>query len=152
MSIYGLEMNRVPAKTRKCPSDKFYRKGFYRKYSNTVKREGFLTKRQGKTVRIYPKGDAQYIQSACVEGGDVIRTPASARRGELKEYGYAHRLQSAYRHKALEEAIKAYGAGKVYRKLRYVADHFKQTKPVAAKVFAEDRNWVVKKYGSAATA
>jgi hypothetical protein len=69
----------------------------------------------------------------------------------LKAYGYVYRLQTDYRRKALDEAAKAYGAGKVYRKLRYVADHFRKLKPEAAKVFAEDRDWFAKKYGSAAT-
>jgi len=143
-------MSRSPA-TRKCPPGKIYRKGFYRKYSNTVKREGYIVHRQGKTVRVYPKSDAQYIGSACVEGTESVATPKSARPGELKAYGYVYRLQTDYRHKALDTAAKAYGAGKVYRKLRYVADHFRKSKPEAAKVFAEDRDWFAKKYGSAAT-
>ncbi len=145
-------MSRTPAKTRKCPPGKVYRKGFYRKYSNTVKREGYLVKRGGKEVRVFPTSDAQYVGSACVEGTEVVRTPKSARRGELKAYGYVYRLQTDYRHKALDAAAKAYGAGKVYRKLRYVASHFRTTKPEAAKIFAEDRDWFAKKYGSAATA
>jgi hypothetical protein len=144
-------MTRSPAKTRKCPPGKIYRKGFYRKYSNTVKREGYVVQRQGKAVRVYPKGDAQYVGSVCVEGTEPVGTPKSARPGELKAYGYVYRLQTDYRHKALDSAAKVYGAGKVYRKLRYVADHFRKSKPEAAKVFAEDRDWFAKKYGSAAT-
>ena len=144
-------MTRSPAKTRKCPPGKVYRKGFYRKYSNTVKREGYLVKRGGKDVRVYPTSDAQYVSSMCVEGMEPVATPKSARSGELKAYGYMYRLQTDYRHEALDSAAKVYGAGKVYRKLRYVADHFRKLKPEAAKVFAEDRDWFAKKYGSAAT-
>lgn len=140
----------VAANTMKCPPGQVYRRPYLRKYSNTVKREGYLVKRKGVTVRIRPKTNAVQVKGACVtleEAGEGATLEQKAvKKGELLKYGYTFRLPTSVRHEALKRAIYAYGASHVYRKLYTVAKLFKESKPEAARVFAEDRDWVKRNF------
>ena len=68
------------------------------------------------------------------------------RRGELIQFGYSFRLSDEARHKALQKAIKKFGALGVFRKLDAVAKLSKRTVPDASRVFANDRDWVKQNY------
>lgn len=134
----------------KCPPGQVYRRPYLRKYSNTVKREGYLVKRKGVTVRIRPTTNAVQVKGACVTleeagEGDTLEQKA-VKKGELLKYGYSFRLPRNVRHEALKRSIYAYGARHVYRKLYTVAKLFKDSKPDAARVFAEDRDWVKRNF------
>ena len=60
----------------------------------------------------------------------------------LIQYGYSYHLDTSTRHKALEKAIKKFGALGVFRKLDAVAKLALRQAPRAAQVFADDRDWV----------
>jgi hypothetical protein len=132
-------------KTRKCPTGQIYRQGYYRKYSNAVKREGYTVKRGDKMVRIYPQTDAIYIKPTCVDEReafeDEISYTGTLKKGQLLRYGYNFRLPSTSRHEALRKAERVYGAAFIYTTLARVAKLFHESKPGAAKIFAADRDW-----------
>jgi hypothetical protein len=141
---------RPATNTMKCPPGQIYRRPYLRKYSNTVKREGYLVKRKGVTVRIRPKMNAVQVKGSCVsadeaEAGATLEQK-EVKKGELLKYGYTFRLPMSMRHEALKRAIYAYGARHVYRKLYTVAKLFKISKPDAARIFAADRDWVKRNF------
>ena len=142
--------SRSVTNTMKCPPGQIYRRPYLRKYSNTVKREGYLVKRKGVTVRIRPKMNAVQVKGSCVSADEVNEGATleqkSVKKGELLKYGYTFRLPSNVRHEALKRAIYAYGARHVYRKLHTVAKLFKGSKPDAARIFAADRDWVKRNF------
>ena len=102
---------------------------------------------------VKPKKNVTYVSSACIKNrGLPGKGPregegfASLRKGELIKYGYSYRLSNTVRRKALEKAIKAYGALPVYRKLDAVAKLSMRTAPEAHKVFVADRDWIQHNY------
>lgn len=135
-----------PVKTRKCPAGQTYRQGYYRKYSNTVKREGYVVKRGGKMVRVFPQTDAIYIKPTCVDEREALEEEISytgpLKKGQLLRYGYNFRLPTTSRQDALRKAERVYGAAFIHKTLARVAKLFHDSKPEAAKIFATDRDWM----------
>lgn len=136
-----------------CPPGYILRKGYTRKFRNTTKQEGYLVHKFGKVYTVKPKKNVTYVSSACIKNrGLPGKGPregegfASLRKGELIKYGYSYRLSNTVRRKALEKAIKAYGALPVYRKLDAVAKLSMRTAPEAHKVFVADRDWIQHNY------
>jgi hypothetical protein len=118
-----------------------------RKYSNTVKRDGYLVKRGDKMVRIYPQENAIRVASACVDAEEPaapaeLPNISKMQQGLLLRYGYNFRFRQRFRQQALIQAARAYGAAAVYGRLADAAERFKELKPEAAKVFTADRDWV----------
>jgi hypothetical protein len=127
------------------------RKGYRRKYSNSVRRKGFTVKRSGTTYRVYPKVNSASVAPSCVKdtgkaGPGIPKSIGPLRKGELAKYGYSFRESSEKRHEALNKAIKAYGALSVFRKLDAVYKLSENKLPHVAAVFKRDRNWVYSKY------
>jgi len=131
-----------------CKEGEVLRKPFYRKYTNTIKREGYLVKRAGQTVRIRPQKSRFLVRAACVkDGGKNSGTPGVLKKkGILLKYGYAWRLPEENRRQALLRAVGTYGVLDVYTRLDQLAAKFENAKPKAAKVFASDRQWVARKF------
>ncbi len=131
-----------------CKAGEVLRKPFYRKYTNTVKREGYLVKRKGQTVRIRPQKSRFLVRAACVkDAGKVSGTPGVLKKkGVLLKYGYAWRLPEENRREALLRAVGKYGVLDIYTRLDQLAQKFESAKPKAAKVFASDRQWIARKF------
>ena len=132
-----------------CPPGQILRKPYIRKFSNTIKREGFTAKRGNQLVKVKPTKDSTLVPAACIKDRGLKGTLKKGqlgigplRRGELIQYGYSYHLDASARHKALEKAIKKFGALGVFRKLDAVAKLALRQAPRAAHVFAEDRDWV----------
>jgi hypothetical protein len=73
------------------------------------------------------------------------------KEGELSGVGYSATAKASARHRALNKAIKKYGALPTYRKLNAVAVYTKRTSPVRSKTFKTDRNYVGRKVGYKST-
>jgi hypothetical protein len=132
-----------------CPPGEILRKPYIRKFSNTIKREGFTAKRGNQLVKVKPTKDSTLVPAACIKDRGLKGTLRRGqlgigplRRGELIQYGYSYHLDTVTRHKSLEKAIKKFGALGVFRKLDAVAKLALRQAPRAAHVFAEDRDWV----------
>lgn len=141
--------------TKHCPKGYILRAPYKRKFSSTVKKQGFNAKRGGKTVRIYPKANSVVVKAQCVKDlGLPGKGPRSGegiaplREGELSKYGYKDvaNLNREQRRAALKKAIAVYGALGVFRKLDAIAKLTLRTAPDAHTVFAADRDWVKKNY------
>jgi Family of unknown function (DUF5771) len=136
-------------KTLKCPKGTIMRKGYTRKFRQSIAKVGYTVRRKGKMFTVKPKKDMVYVPPACIKDrGLAGKGPLSGtgfgklRKGELIKYGYQYRLADRLRHKALEKAVKAYGALTVYHKLDAVAKLSARTAPDASRIFASDRDWV----------
>lgn len=132
-----------------CPKGYIRRKGYTRKFKPVTKQHGYTVRRKGKVYIAHPKKNATYVVSSCIKDrGLPGKGPregerfAPLRKGELIKYGYQYRLSDSVRHKALERAVKAYGALSVYRKLDAVAKLSVRTAPDASTIFEKDRNWI----------
>lgn len=129
-----------------CPSGYILRKGYTRKFSKNVKSKGFTVRRKGTVYTVRPKANEIMVSASCIKDrglpGKGPNGIGKLRKGELIKYGYQYRLSDANRHKALEKAIKQYGALSVYRKLDAVAKLSVRTAPDASKIFSKDRNWI----------
>lgn len=131
-----------------CKNGEILRKPFYRKYTNTVKRNGYVVKRQGLTVRIRPQKSRFLVRAACVKDtGKASGTPGVLKKkGVLLKYGYAWRLPEDNRREALLRAVGKYGVLDIYTRLDQLAAKFETAKPRAAKVFAGDRQWIARRF------
>ena len=136
--------------TKKCPPGMILRAPYRRRFRNTVRREGYLKRVSGHTVRVHPKKNSTLVEATCIKNRGLPGKQALAigplRRGELIQFGYSFRLPMQTRRKALQKAVKKFGAIGVYRKLDAVAKLSKRTVPDAADVFAGDRDWIRKEY------
>ena len=128
-----------------CPTGYILRRGYTRKFRNSVTSSGFTVRRKGKMFTVHPTTNTIKVSASCIKNksrknkSDRI---GKLRKGELIKYGYQYRLSDRLREKALEKAIEKYGALSVYRKLDAVAKLSVRTAPDASKIFARDRNWV----------
>jgi hypothetical protein len=147
------------SKTRKaCPAGQIRRKGYMREYGSTIKRNGYLVRRSGKTVRVYPKSRKIFVKSRCIEdrglpGKGVAALPGynsivevPLKKGELTKFGYHSSYPKTVRRDALKKAASAYGPLSLYHKLDAVAKLSSRQAPLAAEVFARDRDWVRRTY------
>lgn len=131
-----------------CPPGMIPRKAYVRRYTTKVQQAGFTVRRKdGKSYRVHPKSKSTLVKSKCVKdlgkpGRGNTKGFGPLRKGELARHGYSFRSGEGHRHAALKSAIESYGALGVYRKLNAVAKLTLRTIPDAAKVYAEDRNWL----------
>jgi hypothetical protein len=132
-----------------CPKGYILRKGYTRRFRPSVKTSGFTVRRRGKVYTVRPKANAISVPASCIiDRGLPGKGPTEGegigklRKGELIKYGYQYRLSDSNRERALNKAIKKYGALSVYRKLDAVAKLSLRTAPDASKIFSRDRNWV----------
>lgn len=123
-----------------CPEGYTIRKGYTRKFTKNVKNKGFTVRRKGTVYTVRPKVNSIKVDPVCVK--NRVNGIGKLRKGELIKYGYQYRLSDAIRHKALEKAVKQYGALSVFRKLDAVAKLSVRVAPDASKIFAKDRNWI----------
>ena len=133
-----------------CPEGYIVRKGYTRKFSKTVKSNGFTVRRKGTVYTVHPKANTIKVSPACIKNrgltGKGPNSIGKLRKGELIKYGYQYRLSDSLRQTALKKAIKRYGALTVYRKLDAVGKLSVRTAPDASKIFVRDRNWVKDNY------
>jgi hypothetical protein len=136
--------------TKKCPPGMILRAPYKRRFRNTVRREGYLKRVSGRTVRVHPKKNSTVVEASCVKDRGLPGKQAIGmgplRKGELIQFGYSFRLPTETRHKSLEKAIKKFGAIGVYRKLDAVSKLSTRTLPKASSIFANDRDWVRKNF------
>jgi hypothetical protein len=129
-----------------CPPGYILRKGYTRKFSKNVKSNGYTVRRKGTIYTVRPKANEISVAASCIKDrglpGKGPNSIGKLRKGELIKYGYQYRLSDANRRKALQKAIKQYGAISVYRKLDAVAKLSVRTAPDASKIFSKDRNWI----------
>lgn len=138
---------------KQCPKGYILRKGYTRKFSNTVKREGFTVRRKGKVFTVRPSKNETHVASSCIinrglpgKGPREGEGIGPLRKGALLKYGYSYRLANSTRRAALKKAVNAYGPLSVYRKLNAVAKLSVRTAPDASFIFSKDRNWVRSSY------
>jgi hypothetical protein len=135
-------------KNTRCPPGTVLRKGYTRKFRQSIAQSGYTVRRKGKLYTVRPKMQEVHVAAACIKDrglpgkGPVNGSFAKLRKGELIKYGYQYRLSDRLRHMALEKAIKAYGPLKVFHKLDAVAKLSSRTAPDAHKIFVQDRDWV----------
>jgi hypothetical protein len=136
--------------TKKCPPGMILRAPYKRRFRNTVRRNGYLKRVSGRTVRVHPKKNSTLVEATCIKDrglpGKQVIGIGPLRKGELIQFGYSFRLPKETRRNALKKAIKKFGPVGVYRKLDAVAKLSKRTVPDASNVFTDDRDWVRKEY------
>jgi hypothetical protein len=139
--------------TKKCPSGYILRAPFKRKFSSTVKNQGFNVHKKNKTYRVYPTAHSVLVKAACIKDkGLPGKGPVSGEgigplhKGELTAYGYNVHKTEQERQEDLKKAIEVFGALGVYRKLDAVAKLTKRTAPEASHIFTKDRQWVKANY------
>uniref|UniRef100_A0A6C0AJC5 Uncharacterized protein n=1 Tax=viral metagenome TaxID=1070528 RepID=A0A6C0AJC5_9ZZZZ len=68
------------------------------------------------------------------------------KEGKLIRKGYAVTKSRTARHRALNKAVKSYGALSTFRKLNAASTYTKRTSKGKSKTFRTDRNWVRKTF------
>lgn len=136
-----------------CPAGYILRRGYTRKFKNSVKREGYTVRRKGKLFTVRPKKNSAFVPAQCIKnrglpGKDIKQSEGfgALRKGELIKHGYSYRLANSKRQGALKKAMKSYGPLSVYRKLNAVSKLSIRTAPDASTIFAKDRNWIRNNY------
>ena len=127
-----------------CPKGYIMRKGYTRKFRESLTRSGYTVRRKGKVFTVHPTVHSVHIGEKCI----IDRTHTNdgigkLRKGDLFKYGYQYRLSDRLREKALKNAVKAYGALSVYRKLDAVSKLSVRSAPDASKIFSRDREWIM---------
>jgi hypothetical protein len=136
--------------TKKCPPGMILRAPYKRRFRNTIRRQGYLKRISGRTIRVHPRKNSTLVEATCIKdrglSGKQEIGIGPLRKGELIQFGYSFRLSREARRNALKKAVKKYGPIGVYRKLDAVAKLSKRTLPNASEVFANDRDWVREEY------
>ena len=130
-----------------CPKGYILRKGYTRKFRQSITSSGFTVRRKGKLITVHPKSNAIIVPPGCIKDRALVTTKnvpkmGKLRKGALTKYGYQYRLSDHLRHEALERAIKKYGALAVYHKLDAVTKLSKHAAPDAHIIFQLDREWI----------
>jgi hypothetical protein len=138
-------------KNIKCPPGEILRRGYTRKFRQSVAKTGFTVRRKGKIYTAHPKVNSTYVPPACIKdrglkGKGPVTGIGKLRKGDLIKYGYQYRLSDRLRHAALEKAIKVYGALTVFHKLDAVSKLSVRTAPDASDTFRKDSDWVRQKH------
>jgi hypothetical protein len=157
-------MSTVRKMTRRCPEGYVYRKAYTRRFHTKTRVKGFSVQRKdGTRYKIYPKQKTATVKASCIREKSTerhgrkrsSRSPGLSmnssecqklRRGELFKYNYQYRLPITARRLALKKAIIDQGPIRIFKKLSLASKCAKSTKPVAAKVFAEDASYVEDNY------
>jgi hypothetical protein len=135
-----------------CPPGYTVRKGYTRKFRSSIKNTGYTVRRKGKLYTARPKSNAVYVREGCIKSRSTSNQSNKSkhigklRKGALIKYGYQYRLSDSLREKALIRAIKAYGAKRVYRKLKEVAILSVHKAPEAHSIYVRDHNWIKSNY------
>jgi len=131
-----------------CPPGTVKRKGYTRKFRQSITQSGFTVRRKGKMYTVRPKTNAVYVPSSCIKARGPAGTKSfgKLRKGDLIKYGYQYRLSDRLRHSALERAISVYKAINVFHILDLAAKSSIKSAPDASKTFVRDRNWVHEHY------
>jgi len=132
---------------KECPDGYRSRKSFTRKFRSSITRSGFTVRRKGKLYTVHPTNKSVHVPASCIKiRNESVRNNSrrmsQLRKGDLIRYGYQYRLADRLRHRALEKAIKVYGALSVYHKLDAVAKLSVKSAPDASAIFVKDREWV----------
>ena len=134
-----------------CPPGKVLRRGYVRRYSSKVRKEGITVHRMGKSYKVYPKAKTASIKASCIKGTASAKKTKSKigplRKGELTRLGYSSRIPDEKRHAALKKAVAVYSALGVYRKLDAVAKLTVHSLPTASAIYAKDRDWIRATFG-----
>ena len=126
-----------------CPAGYRKRKGYTRKFRESIKQSGYTVRRKGKLYTVRPKADYVTVPAGCVKKrNSLVKRIGTLRKGDLIKYGYQYRLSDSARHAALVRAVAAYKAESVFHKLDAVAKLSVTRAPDASKIFARDRDWV----------
>jgi hypothetical protein len=144
-------MNTQTNRSRKvCPPGMILRSAYKRKFTKTIKKQGYVAKRGSKLVRIYPSSHTSTVKATCVKDKGLKGKSAPGigplKKGELSKHGYHSKRPEAERHAALKRAVADYGGLATYRKLDAVTKLSLRSAPEAHKVFQADRNWVYNHY------
>ena len=143
-------MSSTRKNTITCPPGTIMRKGYTRKFRESITKSGFTVRRKGKMYTVRPKATAVHVPSSCVKDkgakGKGPQIFGKLRKGDLIKYGYQYRLSDRLRRKALEKAEVAYGALTLFHKLDAISKLSRRTVPDASKIFSQDRDWVSEQY------
>lgn len=138
---------------RGCKPGEIRRASYTRRFSSTVKQQGYVAKRGSKTVRVYPTASGVRVKSACIKDrGLPGRGPPGGkgigplRKGELSKHGYNAKRTESERHAALRRAVAEYGGVATFRKLDAVTKLSLRTAPEAHATFKADRDWVYRTF------
>lgn len=136
---------------RVCPPGQIERKAYVRKYTSTVRKQGFTVSRNGKTYKVLPSAKSAFVKSKCIKSSGTAHKSVARigplRKGELAKHGYSFRTDEAERHRALRQAVEEFGALGVFRKLDAVAKLTSSSIPAASAVYKKDRNWIESAFG-----
>jgi len=125
-------------KYRRKGSPKYQRKIRVTVKPTTYRRKGKLIHRKGYT----------YLREDLGKPGKGPKLIVIKERGALRKHGYSIKKSAAARHRALEKAIKEYGALSVFRKLKAMETLRKNIPKFrkAKKIFSEDAEYIREKY------
>lgn len=138
-----------------CPKGYIARAPYARRYKTSIREKGYtVRKASGTTYKVYPKNETLYVPASCVKdlgkpgkGVPEGQGIGPMRQGEMTRFGYSAKKSTEERHKALRLAVMKLGALSTYRKLDAVAKLSLRIAPDASRIFAEDRDWIVKTFG-----
>jgi Family of unknown function (DUF5771) len=139
-----------------CPKGYISRAPYARRYTTSIRQKGYTVKKaSGTTYKVYPKNTTVYAPASCVKdlGKPGKGVPEGEgigplRKGEITKFGYSSKNSTETRHLALRKAILQLGVLSTYRKLDAVAKLSLRIAPDSSRIFAADRDWVLKTFGT----
>ena len=137
----------------KCPEGQVLRKGYTRRFKNSILQRGYSVTRRGKKYVIKPETQEVRVRSSCVGKKKPTsikrshtRITSHLRRTDLRKYGYMFYDGDIDRRRALVKAIRQYGVRKVYNHLDSAAKLYAASYPSASKTFRADKKWIKTDY------
>ena len=138
---------------RECPKGYRLRKGYTRRFRQSIASSGYTVRRKGKVITVHPTTDTIHVPSGCIkERAHTQKSNAnqdktrSLKKGVITSYGYQWGLADPLRHRALKKVIKAYGVQSVYNRLNTVAKLSKKAGHPGRLRFEQDVLWIQSHY------
>ncbi|MEM4727705.1 MAG: hypothetical protein QXD04_05585 [Candidatus Bathyarchaeia archaeon] len=112
----------------------------------------YTIRRGGKTITVHRPRQVVERKGYTYRRRDVGKPGRGPRlipivKGRLSKYGYSTSKPESARRRALDRAVKAYGAAKVWRMLHAQVILRKRTQPEKRAIFAADRDYIRDRYG-----
>ena len=138
---------------RECPKGYRLRKGYTRRFRQSIASSGYTVRRKGKVITVHPKTDSIHVPSGCIKERTHTQKSTtnqdktrSLRKGVITSYGYQWGLADPLRHRALKKVIKEYGVLPVYNRLNTVATLSKKAGHPGRLRFEQDVQWISRHY------
>jgi hypothetical protein len=143
--MYGYSLEMTSCGCSGSPKKRSKRSKSSKSFKSLYQKRQALKRKSPSVKRMSMKKKSKSRSRRRSKSRSKVRIPVR-KEDFLKRYGYGVYESEKVRHSALTQAVQAYGASSVVKKLNVLMIFNKNNHPALSKKFAKDRDWVSKKW------